>query len=644
MYYFRAVATNNGGTVTSTTALSFRTATTPVVYACSNGVDDDGDGLVDMNDPGCSSPTDTNEYNTPPVVYACNNGIDDDGDGLTDYPQDPGCYGPTDTNEYNTPPTVYACSNGIDDDGDGLVDMNDPGCSSPTDTNEYNTQTTYACNDGIDNDGDGLVDMNDPGCSSATDTNEYNTQTTYACSDSLDNDGDGLVDMNDPGCSFANDTDEYNSSQGSTPTVTTNSASNINQSGATLNGFVNSNGSFAYTWFEYGTTTSLGSATSHIGVGTINSTVTQSIGGLSQNTTYYFRLCASNSYGQNCSNTISSFTTTGSGGCTYNCGGTGMAPTVTTSSAQNTTQTSAYLYGYVDPSTSTPATVWFQYGTSGYGYFSYTAYPSPSSLYYAQNINTYLSNLAPNTTYYFRICASNSYGQNCGSTLSFVTTGAYQPYNYQPYIPPTPPVTQSQPQQIIVYQTGGTTVDTSFDEALATLSLTASNRSVLRGDTVMYTLTLRNTGPRTLTNIEMHLTAPNDLVLVSTSDGSLSFQANAISLSLPKLAIDDTKTITVTARVNQNTRQSSFVVHADASYKNTKTGARENTTAEVITEVANNGFLANVFGAGFLPVTFVGWLILLLIVLIIFLLAHRTYRGMKATPKPAPLPPTRLPL
>jgi uncharacterized repeat protein (TIGR01451 family) len=138
--------------------------------------------------------------------------------------------------------------------------------------------------------------------------------------------------------------------------------------------------------------------------------------------------------------------------------------------------------------------------------------------------------LALNTTYYYRICASNSYGQNCGSTLSFVTTGTYQPYNYQPYIPPTPPTPVQQPQQIIVYQTGGTTVDTSFDEALATLSLAASNRSVLRGDTVMYTLSLRNTGPRTLTNVEMHLTAPNDLVLVSTSDGSFSFQANAISL------------------------------------------------------------------------------------------------------------------
>lgn len=33
--------------------------------ACSDGLDNDGDGLFDMNDPGCSSPEDTDEYNAP---------------------------------------------------------------------------------------------------------------------------------------------------------------------------------------------------------------------------------------------------------------------------------------------------------------------------------------------------------------------------------------------------------------------------------------------------------------------------------------------------------------------------------------------------------------------------------------------------
>jgi hypothetical protein len=34
----------------------------PQVGECNNGVDDDGDGLTDMADPGCADPNDQSEY------------------------------------------------------------------------------------------------------------------------------------------------------------------------------------------------------------------------------------------------------------------------------------------------------------------------------------------------------------------------------------------------------------------------------------------------------------------------------------------------------------------------------------------------------------------------------------------------------
>ena len=40
----------------------------------------------------------------PPPSYACSDGIDNDGDGATDYPADPGCDSATDDDETNTPP------------------------------------------------------------------------------------------------------------------------------------------------------------------------------------------------------------------------------------------------------------------------------------------------------------------------------------------------------------------------------------------------------------------------------------------------------------------------------------------------------------------------------------------------------------
>lgn len=65
----------------------------------------------------------------PPPPPACSNGIDDDGDGLTDYPSDPDCQSAAGTSEASPPPAPKpACSDGQDNDGDGLTDLRDPGC------------------------------------------------------------------------------------------------------------------------------------------------------------------------------------------------------------------------------------------------------------------------------------------------------------------------------------------------------------------------------------------------------------------------------------------------------------------------------------------------------------------------------------
>ena len=66
---------------------------------CSNGVDDDHDGLIDFGsgrDPGCASDADTSELGST----ACDNGVDDDGDGFIDVGGgDPNCQGPHDDDE-----------------------------------------------------------------------------------------------------------------------------------------------------------------------------------------------------------------------------------------------------------------------------------------------------------------------------------------------------------------------------------------------------------------------------------------------------------------------------------------------------------------------------------------------------------------
>lgn len=67
-----------------------RVDVTPIRQACSDSVDNDGDGQVDFDDPGCRDDFDDDELD-PPARGACDNGVDDDGDGLVDFPADPDC-------------------------------------------------------------------------------------------------------------------------------------------------------------------------------------------------------------------------------------------------------------------------------------------------------------------------------------------------------------------------------------------------------------------------------------------------------------------------------------------------------------------------------------------------------------------------
>jgi hypothetical protein len=103
------------------------------VPQCSDGIDNDGDGLIDLGpDPGCTSPSDNSELDNLP---SCSDGLDNDGDGLTDYPDDPGCSSPTDDLEGTAAATQ--CSDGRDNDRDGFIDYPaDPGCYSTNDRTE----------------------------------------------------------------------------------------------------------------------------------------------------------------------------------------------------------------------------------------------------------------------------------------------------------------------------------------------------------------------------------------------------------------------------------------------------------------------------------------------------------------------------
>lgn len=64
---------------------------------------------------------------TKPTTTQCSDGIDNDGNDLIDL-EDPGCL---DINDLIEDETALACADGIDNDNDNLIDSNDPGCEEP---------------------------------------------------------------------------------------------------------------------------------------------------------------------------------------------------------------------------------------------------------------------------------------------------------------------------------------------------------------------------------------------------------------------------------------------------------------------------------------------------------------------------------
>jgi len=159
---------------------------------CEDDVDNDGDGLVDVHDPGCAATGGVAEEGP------CEDGLDNDGDGWIDM-DDPGCAG-LETGSTEVAISGTQCNNGIDDDGDGNIDSADPDCEDGYDTDEFTE--LGPCEDTIDNDADGWTDYEDPDCGEFYD--ELGWGRTE-CNDGEDNDLDGFIDSEDAECEDADD-------------------------------------------------------------------------------------------------------------------------------------------------------------------------------------------------------------------------------------------------------------------------------------------------------------------------------------------------------------------------------------------------------------------------------------------------------
>ncbi len=184
------------------------------VGECSDGADNDGDGLYDCNDPDCEGAPDCSEANTP---GGCGDGVDNDGDGRADCDDpdcasDEGCGG----EGGGEGDDAAECSDGEDNDGDGEVDCDDDGCAESPDCRS----------DGVDEDGDGVSadeDCNDADATMPADDADCDGART---ADDCD-DADATMPADDADCDgvrTADDCDDADASVGATGTVVADDA------------------------------------------------------------------------------------------------------------------------------------------------------------------------------------------------------------------------------------------------------------------------------------------------------------------------------------------------------------------------------------------------------------------------------------
>ncbi len=172
-----------------------------------DGIDNDGDDLIDCHDPDLNCAENT--------VELCFDGQDNDNDGDTD-DQDPECI------RFLLENTCENCMDGFNNDGnmengEELIDAFDPACWQvlieecdylDTDLDgipDIADQEVGAdsCSDGLDNDGDGLFDCEDPNCNPYTGTQVpvyCKENTLRTCFNGLDDDGDEVEDQADLDC------------------------------------------------------------------------------------------------------------------------------------------------------------------------------------------------------------------------------------------------------------------------------------------------------------------------------------------------------------------------------------------------------------------------------------------------------------
>lgn len=346
------------------------------------------------------------------------------------------------------------------------------------------------------------------------------------------------------------------------PNVYTGSAINIIKNTVTLTGSVNypaNIGNCPWVWFEYSTNSQLTNS-SIIGYQAYCNVyyVSADLRDLQPSTTYYYRIVAQNSYGA-VKGYVQSFKT--------QTAASGQAPLVYTNAVSSIVNDSVNLSGTVNPNY-LYTNAWFEYGIDRSLDFIAGYQQSIGNGGDNQNISTYLQNLQPNTTYYYRVAAQNSNGTSYGEILSF--------YNQFPSLILSTPGISSAPvisTPSVPTQSIQATNDYFPSKPVSTVKKSAKkigpelifldpqidNENPSAGDEINYSVIYRNIGKNAASNGILTVIFPEDVRYESSSANAV-ISGNNLSFKLGTLKSQSHDTVNVKLRIKNLTKSGTALV------------------------------------------------------------------------------------
>lgn len=278
---------------------------------------------------------------------------------------------------------------------------------------------------------------------------------------------------------------------------------------------------------------------------------------------------------------------------------------VVTTVATNITERSAQLNGLITNSDYSSSNVYFNYGTT----VSMGNTTTTRTVNNGSNFAEIVSNLSPNTIYFFQAIAGGEGGTSHGTIEVFETLGG------------TTTTTSVKPTV-----TQGPTVPSQASPIM--LSIENKYKAIGVGDFVDYVVSYKNIGTSKLTNPMIQVYLPKGIVLNNSSEGSYSESDNTLSVPLKDLDPGENGVIYLQGKVKSLEKNVAQIVTTTILVYTNKDEAQENAMAYVLNTPKEQSSLgASAFWAGIYDLGLIGLLLLLILIMILIHIARRILRN-----------------